>query len=166
MKKILIVGIFVFAFALTMNVAFAGTCYNSQHQVCPCPDQSNTAIGVTNGISSQAISGGNTISGAFAGGSIYTGASISGAAGINAINSNLKTGMSMGTSSQTNTAMFSENGITSGSQSGVNGISGTLVGGGTVVSGASISGAKGINLVNTNIKIGCSCFGRPTCGCN
>jgi hypothetical protein len=163
MKKLMIVA-FVFAIALTASVAFAGDrCFDRHHNPCPCPDQSNSAVGVSNGISSQAISGGSSISGGYVGGgTIVSGASVSKVIGLNAINSNVKTGMSYGSSAQTNSAMFSDNVISSGSQSGVSTISGGYVGGGTIVAGASISKVKGINLINTNVKIGCGCY-TPHC---
>jgi hypothetical protein len=155
MKKLIFVAVMIFAFMFTMNVTFAACCGGPVQQSCACPDQSNTAIGVNNGITSNAISGGSEISGGLVGNAtIISGASVSGAAGVNAINSNVKVGTSWYSQPQTNTAMFSSNGITSGAQSGGSKISGVVVGGGTIVSAGSLSGAKGINLINTNVKVG------------
>ncbi|HRZ95140.1 MAG TPA: hypothetical protein P5262_01085 [Candidatus Moranbacteria bacterium] len=153
MKKILFVGVMIFAFALTMNVAFACQCMPYQQQ-CACPDQSNTAIGVKNTVSSQAFSGANTISGGFVGSAaIVTGTSVSKTIGANAVNSNVKTGWSFGPSAQTNKAFGVENGVLSGAQSGGNEVSGFVVGGGTVWTGKSVAKTAGVNLVNTNVKL-------------
>ena len=153
MKKIMIVGVFVFAIALTANVAFA-ECNGGCQQSCPCPDQSNTAFGVKNIVSSSAYNGGNSISGGFVGGgTITTGGAISSATGINAVNSNVKIGSSWGSKAQTNNAKKVTNQVTSAAGNGGNSISGFVVGGGTITTGGAISRAKGINLVNTNVKI-------------
>lgn len=155
MKKLIFVGVLVFAFALTMNVAFAGCCGGYMQQ-CSCPDQSNTAVGVKNTVSSQAVSGGNEISKSFVGGTIIsTGTSTSSTLGANAVNSNVKTGFSFGPSAQTNTALMVENGVLSGAQSGGNVVKKSVVFGTTgIYTGASTSKTAGINLVNTNVKLG------------
>ena len=155
MKKLIVAGVVVFAFALTMNVAFAGRCGGPRQPACPCPDQSNEAEDIYNGVSSNAVSGGNVISGGYVGGGmIFTGASISKAKGINAVNSNVKTGSSFGSSAQKNEAEDIDNEVVSGAGSGQNEISGFVVKGGFIKSGVSVSKAKGINLVNTNVKLG------------
>lgn len=156
MKKLMIVAVLLFAFALTVAPALAydgcGQCGSSMFRNrCACPDQSNTATGVTNNISSKASVGDNTVMGGFfGGGAIFTDSAISQTEGVNAINSNLKTGFSMGSQSQTNTAKFVTNNISSEASVGGN----TVIGSGMVMTGGASSATRGINLVNTNLKIG------------
>lgn len=155
MKKLLIVGVFVFAFALTANVAFAcpGGC---GQPICPCPDQSNTAWNVTNNVSSSANTGGNEIEkGTFNGAtSIYTGGAGATTYGINAVNSNLKSGWSW-KSTQSNNAIVVKNSVSADANTGANEIGkGTFNGGTSIYTNGAGSTTKGINLVNTNVKIG------------
>lgn len=168
MKKLIIVGVFVFAFALTMNVAFA-ECIGCGQQQCPCPDQSNTAINVNNGVSSSAYTGNNTIYQAgISGNGINTGNATSSARGISAVNSNVALGdTGRGDYTQTNKAYKVDNGTASLADTGLNSIYQAHVSGaGTAIStGNSTSRVSGISLVNTNVKIGCPCRKQgTTCG--
>jgi hypothetical protein len=139
MKKILIVAVFVFAIALTANVAFAGV-------------QTNNAFMVSNSVSSGASNGGNLVTGMFGGGTIITGGAISHASGINAVNTNVNSGFSWGPQVQGNNAMLVSNGVASGAENGGNVVAG-VIGGGTVWTGGAISGARGVNLVNSNVNM-------------
>jgi len=158
MKKILIVGVFVFAIALTANVAFATTCPGGQcggPQICPCPDQSNTAHDITLSVSSGAYTGGNSITMAGVNGTgIWTGNAVSSARGVNAVNSNLAVGSSRGDNAQVNKANDITAGVSSAADTGLNGISKAHTSGAGIITGNSTSRVSGINLVNTNVRIG------------
>ena len=165
MKKFMIVAVVVFAFALTMSVAFAGStrCGGYRQPVCPCPDQSNVADDVYNTVSSAAYSGENNISQNNSGGSaaITAGSARSAAYGVNAINTNVKLGSSVGR--QTNDAEDSANLVGSVADAGVNAISQSNSGAGaTIYTNGTSSRAKGVNLVNTNVKVGGGCH-RSSC---
>jgi len=139
MKKLVTIMVVVFAFAMTMNVAFAY--------------QSNSAFGVNNGISATAVSGGNSISGLYVGsGTIVAGTSVAKAKGISAVNTNVKVGYGM--ESQANNAFGVGNGIEAAGASGDNEITGAIVNGGTIRTDTSVAKAKGITLLNTNVKFG------------
>jgi hypothetical protein len=156
MKKLMIVAVLVFAFAITMNVALA-TGHNGQ---------TNTAIGVSNSVTAISDTGYNNIGQVCVSGSasISTGDAMSEAAGINAINTSFAMKKVYG--GQTNNAMGAENSVGAQATTGTNGITMARIGGGTSIStGKSVSKVKGINLINTSIKIGCPCIGVPTCGC-
>ncbi len=162
MKKFMVLGAVVFAFALTTSVAFA-FCGMCGFNPCPCPEQSNSAYNVTNEVSAVSTTGINSNAYVFGSAGITTGGAGSAVMGINAINSNLKTGMSFGPSAQTNKAINVANTVAAGSYTGQN--TNTYTGCATINTGGALSAAKGINLVNTNVKIGCPCAGQPNCGC-
>ncbi len=149
MKKLIIAGVFVFAFALTANAVFA-----CRGPVCPCPDQSNDADDITLSVSSEASTGYNSISKAGINGTgIRTGDAVSSARGINAVNSNMA-GSSRGDNAQVNEADDVTAGVSSLADTGVNDISKAHTSGSGIITGNSTSRVKGINLVNTNVKIG------------
>lgn len=150
----MIAAVLVFALALTLNVAFAREqrCYNQQHQQCPCPDQSNDANDIVNEFSAVSSTGNNDVAFAFGSAGIYTGDAYASVLGANAVNSNLKTGFSFGSSAQTNKAVFVKNSTTAASNTGYNTVK--FTGAATVATGAAVSTVKGINLVNTNVKLG------------
>ncbi len=148
MKKLMIVAVFVFAFALTANVAFAN-CGMCGYNPCPCPDQSNTAIGVSNNVGASANTGANTTGWSFwKSGTIVTGDAGASASGLNAINSNYASGW--GSKTQTNKAYGVSNNVGADANTGAN----SAMGGGYVQTGNAGATAQGVNLVNTNIKIG------------
>jgi hypothetical protein len=188
MKKLMIVAI-VFAIALSASYASAGNvCYDNNHKQCPCPDQSNSAYGVSATIGSMANSGGNeiTVSGAKSNNSITTGNADSKVDGTIYVNSNSKSGMwTMG--SQTNSAKDLELAISAYADTGTNvitvkdknknkpsysksGMFGThhmTVSESTnsIKTGNSTSKTNGVIMVNSNVKIGCPCSEQPSCGC-
>lgn len=141
----------VFAFVLTMNVAFAG--FNM-----PSTIQTGTVIGSDNGVSSAATTGGNGITQTLTGGGAFigTGAAMSSTVGVAAMNTNVAVN---GGAMQTGSVVKSGNYVQSGAGTGTNGITQSMVmkGGATVVTGAAASGAKGISLMNTNVSVGCPC---------
>ncbi|MFA6383460.1 MAG: hypothetical protein WCX17_03480 [Parcubacteria group bacterium] len=144
MKKLITAAVFVFAFALAVTPALAGTTCCKKPQKCPCPDQSNTAVGVSNTVTAGANTGNNMSMGFFSG--VATGPAFSTASGVNAINTNVKTGWSTG--SQQNGAYGVSNTVASAANTGYNASSGM------VITGGAAAGAQGVNLVNTNVKIG------------
>lgn len=147
MKKLMIVGVVVFALALTINVAFAETscCGGPMPGTCGCPSQTNTAIGVNNNVSSSANTG-YVISGkSLFGGVVVTGNASATTMGLNAVNSNVGVGSS---TKQTNGAFGVNNSVSSSANSGY------VMGGGFTKTGSATAGTIGINLVNTNISIG------------
>lgn len=150
MKKILFVGVMIFAFALTMNVAFACQCMPYQ-QRCACPDQSNSAYNVSNQVTSASSTGLNSNAYVFGPAGINTGAATSATYGANAVNSNVKTGWSFGPSAQTNRAANVANVVSSGSYTGQN--TNAYTGSASIRTGAAGSTTVGINLVNTNVKL-------------
>lgn len=151
MKKLLMI-VAVFAFALTVNIAFA---HEEDNGKCTsCPNQSNDAEDVYNTVSSGAYSGGNYVEKAGVSGSVYisTGSARSSAYGINAINTNVRLGSSEG--AQTNDAEDSGNLVGSTAGTGENGVFQAHTGGSvTIYSGNTSSRARGINLVNSNVQI-------------
>lgn len=159
MKKILILGTFAFVFALTASVASANWGGFSS-------GQSNTAIGVSNSVASVADTGNNTIQKNCLMGTalITTGNATSSASGFNAINGNFAKNLTYG--SQSNYAKSSGNEVFSQATTGTNMIEKMKIssGGAEIRTGAALTRARGINLINTSIKLGCECpASAPSC---
>ena len=138
----------VFAFVMTANLAFAGTGNM----------QMNSVQNSDNGVSSMATTGDNYINQAFSGGGAYvrTGSAVSYTAGVAAMNTNVAVN---GGAMQVGTVKGSTNYVQSGAGTGMNQINQNMVlrGGSMVNTGAAVSGAKGISLMNTNVSVGCPC---------
>lgn len=139
MKKLLIVGVLVFAFALAVTPALAAN-YN---------------FSMTNSYtSSKASTGGNEIERNFGGfNTIATGDAISSAKSINVANTNVSGGWSFGSSSNYNTA-FTNSTTKSSAKTGGNEIESNFGGVNGIYTGGALSGATSINLVNSNVKLG------------
>lgn len=157
MKKYIIVGVLVFAFAFSMNAAFAGfnvggNCYDNNFKKCACPDITNISTG-DNVISSKVSTGNNVVYGGgfFSFGSAKSGVGIAGTEGLNAVNTNVGVNTK---SFVVSNKSYGDNTISSKVYTGNN----TVYGNGMVVSGDGQAMTKGINLVNTNVSIN-------TCGC-
>ncbi len=159
MKKILILGAFAFVFALTASVASASWGGFSS-------GQENTAIGVSNSVASVADTGNNTIEKACitASAKITTGNATSSASGFNAINSNFAKNLTYG--SQSNFVKSSGNEVFSQATTGNNMIEKMRIssGGAEIRTGDALSRVRGINLINTSVKLGCACpVSTPSC---
>jgi len=158
MKKLMIIAVLVFAFAITLNVALAFGGYTS--------GQTNVAIGVSNDVTAISDSGNNEIEKICINGdaSIDTGNANASATGINAINTSFAMNKVYG--GQKNIAKEAMNSVGAQSTTGNNEIEkGKIGGSASITTGMTISKAKGINLINTSIKIGCPCYGSYPCNC-
>jgi hypothetical protein len=146
MKKLLIIGVFVFAFALAITPAFA---FQFGHN----SGTSNFAV-TNSSVGSYADTGGNSINKNLLGGTktINTGTANAQTLGINAINTNVNIGGSRVRS--TNNTAFTTSIVSSEAYSGANKIKGNAGGAGTISTGIANAETLGINLVNTNVKVG------------
>lgn len=173
MKKLLIVSVFVFAFALTANVAFAhdGCCFPIYQSCCPKVDiNASNYASITNNISSNSNTGYNTILGKGAS-LISTGAAWSSSTAYNNANVNQITVYKplQGTVSITaNNGAGVTNTVTAYSNTGYNNITSCdcqthkpCGGGGcsdpcpcptsTIWTGGSTSGSYATTLLNSNV---------------
>jgi hypothetical protein len=158
MKKFMIVVVLVFAFALTMNVAFAEVgCPQCQPQMdnCLCPSTTVTSLNVGGAVTSataNSSSGLNGVSKIYGGASIYTGAALSQVVGQSQANDN-NVDVTVGPFGKL--TVFSTNmgnALTSAvanSETGKNGIS--CAGTSVIQAGAASSYVTATSLVNTNM---------------
>lgn len=173
MKKMIIVGVLVFAFAFTMNMAFAGfnlpcsSCnHDNDHQTtCPCPsvtvNNSNSST-LNNTTKAASLTGGNTINVPSVH-KIWFGSSSTGTGAIT-------TGNASAVAGTQNTVGVNETHITSSLQtilvnnSNVSTLNNTtkafagtgknvLNGAGTIGTGAAASSASTVNMVGSNLTV-------------
>ncbi len=161
MKKFIIVGVLVFAFALTANMAFAfvpGCGFCPPTDPCPCPtttiSQSNNGS-IFSTTKATGITGMNMASSLKGFASVLTGSATAGADSQNQVGINQAnlTGVTTGTlnvSQSNNGSIFSTTKAT-----GITGMNKATVfcGAGMVSTGASITGVTSMNLVGSNIVI-------------
>jgi hypothetical protein len=158
MKKFMIVAVVVFAFALTMNVAFAVECGQCGPRPCPCPattiNQSNNGS-IYSTTKATGITGINSASSMMGVSSIVTNAATASATSQNqvGINNARISGVTTGslTTNQSNNGSIRS--ITKAA--GITGMNNATVKCGTAAinAGASTVGVFSINLVGSNLLI-------------